>query len=149
MFVRSRMTRDMVYRKGGKEWVIKAGTISSIDENVVTAYELKSLYGSRIDIIARGVTDEVKPTKPVKSEAPKKLESKKVEPPKKLDTNLIDNILNELKGEADKKEKAEKPTTKPVKKPAKKPAKKTSGEKATKKTTKKGTARKYKKKTQE
>lgn len=111
MFVRSRMSRDVVYRKSGKEFVIKAGTVSAIDENIVSAKELKSLYGSRIDVISKGFDDvppikkAIKPAKKLNVEAPKQ----KPEPPKKLDNTLIDNILDELKGEEKEKGKEEAP----------------------------------------
>jgi hypothetical protein len=49
MFVRSLMDRDVVYRKGGFDWVIKAGTVTYVDENKVSAKEIKGLYGSRIN----------------------------------------------------------------------------------------------------
>lgn len=113
MFVRSRMSRDVVYRKSGKEFVIKAGTVSAIDENIVSAKELKSLYGSRIDVISKGFDDvppikkAIKPAKKLNVEAPKQ----KPEPPKKLDNALIDNILDELKDEEKEKEEAPKKVT--------------------------------------
>ena len=66
MFVRSRMTRDVVYRKGGRDWVIKAGTATSIDESFVSAKELKALYGTRIDIYSVGYSNDEKPEENVK-----------------------------------------------------------------------------------
>jgi hypothetical protein len=107
MFVRSRMSRDMIYRKGGKDWVIKAGTISTIDENIVSAQELKSLYGTRIEIISRGWAAEPKKEAPKVAKAEPKKETPKAvkpQPPKKLNNELIDDILVELKKEEQLKE---------------------------------------------
>ena len=116
MFVRSRMNKDVIYRTGGKDWVIKALTTTLIDENAVSPRELKSLYGSRIEIISRGYTDTPEPKKAeVKKPEPKKAEVKKPEPPKKLNEALIDDILGELKKEEkveDKKKEQPKKTTK-------------------------------------
>ena len=63
MFVRSLMSKDVIYRKGGLSLVIKAGTSTYVDENKVSAKELKSLYGDRVVIstrdgieLAKGIT---------------------------------------------------------------------------------------------
>ena len=101
MFVRSRMEKDAIYRRKGEVWVIKAGSVTSIDENKVTARELKSLYGSRIEIISRDKLEDEEVKIPIKKEI-KNIENKevKVEPNKKpLDEFLIKDILTEIKDE--------------------------------------------------
>ena len=57
MFIRSRMEKDVTYRRKGHVWLIKANSVTFIDENKVTANELKSLYGSRIEVISRDTLD--------------------------------------------------------------------------------------------
>ena len=101
MFVRSRMEKDAIYRRKGGVWVIKAGSVTFIDENKVTARELKSLYGSRIEIISRDKLEEEEVKIPVKKEI-KVLENKKVKVEankKPLDEVLIKDILTEIKDE--------------------------------------------------
>ena len=103
MFVRSLMDRDVVYRKGGTDWVIKAGTATYVDESKVSARELKGLYGSRIIIVSRdAVEDEVaRPLLTQKVED--KQFPKKVEVPK-LDEDLIDDIITQIEKEAENEE---------------------------------------------
>ena len=101
MFVRSRMEKDVIYRRKGGVWVIKAGSVTFIDENKVTARELKSLYGSRIEIISRDELEGEEVKIPVKKEI-KALENKKVKVEvnkKPLDEVLIKDILTEIKDE--------------------------------------------------
>lgn len=101
MFVRSRMEKDAIYRRKGGVWVIKAGSVTFIDENKVTARELKSLYGSRIEIISRDKLEDEEVKIPVKKEI-KALEDKKVKVEankKPLDEVLIKDILTEIKDE--------------------------------------------------
>ena len=99
MFVRSRMEKDVTYRRKGNVWIIKANSVTLIDENKVTAKELKDLYGSRIEIISRGTLDKKEDKKVVKEV---KVEKKKEEPKpvrKPLDEMLINDILTEIKDE--------------------------------------------------
>lgn len=102
MFVRSRMEKDVIYRRKGGVWVIKAGSVTFIDENKVTARELKSLYGSRIEIISRDKLSDEEAKIPVKKET-KIVENKrkmKIESGKKpLDEALINDILTEIQDE--------------------------------------------------
>ena len=112
MFVRSRMSIDFTYRKRGTIWDIKANTVTYIDENKVTAQELKDLYGSRIEIISRDNIIEKEKEIPVKKEV-KIAEKKKIELPKKkvefkekpLGEQSIFEILDEIKKEVKGEEK--------------------------------------------
>ena len=112
MFVRSRMSIDVTYRKRGTIWDIKANTVTYIDENKVTAQELKDLYGSRIEIISRDNIVEKEKKIPVKKEV-KIAEKKKIELPKKkvefkekpLGEQSIFEILDEIKKEVKGEEK--------------------------------------------
>lgn len=114
MFVRSLMQKDVTYHKSGKSWVIKAGTTTLIDDCLVSAKELKSLYGDRI-IVAGGdySKDEVAPR--VKKSITVKPETKKEEKvtvnkkPVTLDEKLIDDIIAQIEEE-------EKDKNKPVEK---------------------------------
>ena len=122
MFVRSRMSIDVTYRKRGTIWDIKANTVTYIDENKVTAQELKDLYGSRIEIISRDNVIEKEKEIPVKKEV-KIAEKKKIELPKKkvefkekpLGEQSIFEILDEIKKEVKGEEQpAKKKEEKPV-----------------------------------
>ena len=107
MFVKSRMAKDVTYRRKGTDWIIKAGTITYIDENKVTAKELKEFYGSRIYIISRESLDNIENNIPVKKEV-KLVENKKkdnFETSKKTTNNVIDTIIKEIKEEMPIKEK--------------------------------------------
>lgn len=102
MFIRSRMEKDVIYRRKGGVWVIKAGSVTFVDENKVTARELKSLYGSRIEIISRDKLESGEEKIPVKKEV-RLVENKReaqIKPEKKpLDETLIKDILTEIKDE--------------------------------------------------
>lgn len=52
MFVRSRVSKPLVYRKGGRSWTINPNSVTLIDDPTVTAKEIKGCYGSRVDVIA-------------------------------------------------------------------------------------------------
>lgn len=108
MFVRSRMEKDVTYRRKGNVWVIKANSVTYIDENKVRAKELKSLYGSRIEIMSRDVLEEMEKEIPVNKEVVKKVEKKNpvenIEKP--LDNTMLNDILSEIKKEI-KEEKVE------------------------------------------
>lgn len=113
MFVRSRLSKDIVYRKRGKSWVIKAGTVTYIDENQVTAKELRELYSTRIEIISMDKLENMEIEIPVKEEV-KKEEIKKVQiekskpiisntkpvvTKKHKEDDVIDRLLAEIKDE--------------------------------------------------
>ena len=68
MFVRSRLEKDIVYRKKGKNWTIKAGTVTYIDEAQVTAQELRKLYSTRIEIMSRERLEVMEKEIPVRKE---------------------------------------------------------------------------------
>ena len=53
MFVKSSMDRDVKYSKSTGAILIKANTVTLIDDNLVTAKELKDCYGSRITIMSQ------------------------------------------------------------------------------------------------
>ena len=110
MFVRSRMEKDVTYRRKGNVWVIKANSVTYIDENKVRAKELKSLYGSRIEIMSRDVLEEMEKEIPVNKEVVKKVERKNpvenVEKP--LDNIMLNDILSEIKKEIKGETKEEK-----------------------------------------
>ena len=99
------MSRDVVYRRKGLSWTIKANTVTFIDENKVSAQELKKLYGDRIDVITRDrlETDEkeILVKKEIKKPEVKKVQiSKPVVTPKVQNyNNLIDDLLTEIKNE--------------------------------------------------
>ena len=104
MFVRSLMNKDAVYRKGGFDWVIKANTVTFIDESRVTAKELKSLYGSRILIVSRDSREDKEVQEVIeKKEAPLFVKQQQPE----LDEKLIDEIIQQIEDEKNKKDEKE------------------------------------------
>ena len=110
MFVKNKESIDFKYRKGAYLVVLKAGTVTYVDETKVTARELVGCYGQRIDVISRELTEEIAPKalkeeKVSKKEEVKK-EEKKPEVVKKeeLSDSFIDEILNEIKKEEKKPE---------------------------------------------
>ena len=108
MFVKNKEKIDFNYRKNGYLAVLKAGTVSYVDETKISAKELLACYGQRIDIISRELALEIAPKiKEVKKEE-KKAAPKKVETVKKEDLNdsFIEKILGEIEGE-DKAKKEE------------------------------------------
>lgn len=97
MFVRSRMSTPVVYRKGGYSWTINPSTTTYIDETKVTAKELKACYGDRIDVMSLD-NEYVAPV--IEAPEPVKEKEVKTEPfTEKLDEQLIDNILEEIEAE--------------------------------------------------
>ena len=52
MFVRSRMDKPVIFRKGGKSWILAPHSVTLINDPTVTAKELKCYYGSKIDVIS-------------------------------------------------------------------------------------------------
>ena len=96
MFVRSLMDKDVIYRKGGLSWTIKANTVTFIDEVRVSAKELKGLYGSRIIIISKdAVEDEI--AEPIIKRQKEELEKKPSST--LLDEKLIDDIIAQIEAE--------------------------------------------------
>ena len=97
MFVKNKETIDFQYRKGSYLAVLKAGTVSYVDETKVSAKELIDCYGQRIDVVSRDIAVEVAPK--VNKEA--EVKDKKVETVKKadLDDSFIEKILGEIKEE--------------------------------------------------
>lgn len=101
MFVRSLMSKDVTYRKGGLSLIIKAGTSTYVDENKVSAKELKSLYGDRIILSTRDGVELAK-------ELPKPLFVKKEEKkPIVLNEDLIDDVIAQIEAEEKAKKEAE------------------------------------------
>ena len=101
MFVRSLMSKDVIYRKGGLSLVIKAGTSTYVDENKVSAKELKSLYGDRVVISTRDGIELVK-------ELPKPIFVKKEEKkPVILNEDLIEDVIAQIEAEEKAKKEAE------------------------------------------
>jgi hypothetical protein len=58
MFVKSSMSRDVKYSKSTGAILIKANTVTLIDDNLVTAKELKDGYGDRITIMSQEAVDQ-------------------------------------------------------------------------------------------
>ena len=101
MFVRSLMSKDVIYRKGGLSLVIKAGTSTYVDENKVSAKELKSLYGDRVVISTRDGIELAK-------ELPKPIFVKKEEKkPVVLNEDLIEDVIAQIEAEEKAKKEAE------------------------------------------
>ena len=96
MFVKNREKVDFQYRKGSYLAVLKAGTVSYVDETKVSAKELIDCYGQRIDVVSRDIAIEVTPQ--IKKE---EVKEKKVETVKKneLNDSFIEKILGEIKDE--------------------------------------------------
>ena len=59
MFVKSSMGRDVKYSKSTGAILIKANTVTLIDDNLVTAKELKDCYGDRITIMSQEAVDQL------------------------------------------------------------------------------------------
>ena len=57
MFVKSNMNSDVKYRKSTGTILIKAKTVTFVDDNLVTAKELKDCYGDRIYIMSQELVD--------------------------------------------------------------------------------------------
>ena len=61
MFVKNKEKIDFKYRKGTYLAVLKAMTVSYVDETKVSAKDLLDCYGQRIDIISRDLAVEIAP----------------------------------------------------------------------------------------
>ena len=99
MFVRSRMQKEVTYRKNGSEWVLKPGQTVVIDESKVSAMELLKLYGTRIEVITREKLSSFENKIPVKLEIKEKPIKVNLENEK-----LIDDILTKITSENKKEE---------------------------------------------
>lgn len=99
MFVRNRENIDFKYRKRGKCVVLKANTVTFIEDTFATPEELRSCYGQRIEVISKDFEDKA-------VNSVNKNEIKKVVEVQQ--DNVIDNLLaeveKELKEEEDKKQ---------------------------------------------
>ena len=93
MFVRSRMSGPVIYRKCGKSWTIKPYSVTLIDDPRVSARELKMYYGSKIEIISDEVTQETR--QPEKDVVKSKVEVK----PRRVDESSLDALLDEVNKE--------------------------------------------------
>ena len=58
MFVKSNMSREVTYHKSRGSIVLKPGTVTFVDDNLVTAKELKDCYGDRINIMSRETVEK-------------------------------------------------------------------------------------------
>ena len=103
MFVKNKEKLDFKYRKNGYLALLKANTVSYVDETKVTAKELKACYGQRIDIISREVIEddekevgETQMVTPEKTEATTKIETVRKE---ELNNSFIEKVLGEIEGE--------------------------------------------------
>lgn len=90
MFVRNKSKIDFVYRTSSECIVLKAGTVTLVNEAVVSAQDLINCYGQRIEVISQdnGVVGEVKAVKVVN----------------KKDEKTIDDILAQVNTELAKEE---------------------------------------------
>lgn len=101
MFVKNKEKIDFEYRKGTYLAVLKAMTVSYVDESKVSAKELLACYGQRIDIISRDLAMQIAPgVKEDKKEVKKAKVVKPVETVKKEDLNdaFIEKVLGEIEG---------------------------------------------------
>ena len=103
MFVKNKEKIDFKYRKGNYLAILKALSVSYIDETKVTAQELINCYGQRIDIISRDVAAEVTPEvkEEKKAEKVQATVSKEEVTVKKsdLDDSFLEKVLGEIKEE--------------------------------------------------
>ena len=58
MFVKSNMNSDVKYCKSTGVILIKANTVTFVDDNLVTAKELKDCYGDRIYVMSQESVDK-------------------------------------------------------------------------------------------
>ena len=58
MFIKSNMSREVRYNKSSGSIVLKPNTVTYVDENLVTAKELKDCYGDRINIMSRETVEK-------------------------------------------------------------------------------------------
>jgi hypothetical protein len=85
MFVKNKASIDFKYRKNDYVAVLKAGQVSLVDEGKVSAEELRSCYGQRIDIISRDIIKQTTPETTKKED---------------LDETFISKVLEEIENES-------------------------------------------------
>ena len=59
MFIRNRVDSDIKYCTGGDTLVFKAGTVTYIEDGLVSAERLRSIYGSRIQVVGDEATSGI------------------------------------------------------------------------------------------
>ena len=105
MFVRNRASIDFKYRKSDYLVVLKANTVTYVDENKVSAKELRGCYGQRIEIISRDIAEDIATPhtveEAIKKEAPK---ATKIIKKEELNDSFIEKVLEEIEGEVKKEE---------------------------------------------
>ena len=103
MFVRSRVSKPLVYRKGGRSWIINPNSVTLIDDPTITAKEIKGCYGSRVDVIADegAYIGSFESRQSIKNVLKSKVEEpvKKFETPKKAGEESLDDILDQVNKE--------------------------------------------------
>ena len=100
MFVKNKATVDFKYRKGDYVAVLKAGTVSQVDETKVSAKELTDCYGQRISVISLDNIPEPAAPKFVAPKAPAATDKVETVKREELNDQFIDKILGEIKEEA-------------------------------------------------
>ena len=105
MFVKNKASIDFKYRKSDYLVVLKANTVTYVDENKVSAKELRGCYGQRIDIISRDLVEDIATPhtveEAIKKEAPK---ATKIIKKEELNDSFIEKVLEEIEGEVKKEE---------------------------------------------
>lgn len=101
MFVRSRIDKPLIFRKGGRAWTLKPHAVTLINDPTVTAKEIKGCYGSRVEVISEeGTYVAPKETRQVpKNVVKSKVDVKPVSKSKKVDEATLDNILDQVNKE--------------------------------------------------
>ena len=94
MFVRNRKDIDFKYNKRGKVIVLKANTVTLVDDSLVTAKELVDCYGQRIEIIKQS-TQVATPKEVVNKEVQKPA-------PEPASDKVLEDILEQVQKELDK-----------------------------------------------
>ena len=100
MFVKNKATVDFKYRKGDYVAVLKAGTVSQVDETKVSAKELTDCYGQRISVISLDSIPEPAAPKFAAPKAPTATDKVETVKKEELNDQFIDKILDEIKEEA-------------------------------------------------
>ena len=100
MFVKNKATVDFKYRKGDYVAVLKAGTVSQVDETKVSAKELIDCYGQRISVISLDNIPEPAAPKFTAPKAPAATNKVATVKKEELNDQFIDKILGEIKEEA-------------------------------------------------
>ena len=93
MFVRNRENIDFKYWTSGKCILLKASTVTFVDESIVSAKKLKDCFGQRIEIINQATNNSEAHKEAVISEV------KKAQVQPVADNENIDNILSQIEEE--------------------------------------------------